>query len=322
MKFNHRLIEFCCECGDNVVSLVKIKGEKMINEITVGKKIAELRKSNGLSQGDIAAMLNVTPQAVSKWERGGALPDIILLEKLSSGFGLSLGYFGGENRKVGKDNNGGKEYGGKEYFVGEDESIKFVKEGNGGGNDGTNPQSIVNLSLSNWKNVDFSGLDNLGEKFSFSNIEKSKFVGANLRGIVFKANNVVECDFSGANLDGIKISSGNIKRNDFSNANFSNAKLYTTNIDATNIFTGAKFLNTEIKHTNLAKVVFADLEIKNCFFVWANFSKAVFQNVTLIKTIFKDCKMKKTAFVNCKADATTVSFLKNSGADVSCITLL
>lgn len=35
---------------------------------TLGKKIAELRKRNGLTQEGLAVQMNVSSQAVSKWE--------------------------------------------------------------------------------------------------------------------------------------------------------------------------------------------------------------------------------------------------------------
>jgi transcriptional regulator with XRE-family HTH domain len=52
-------------------------------EITVGKKIANLRKEKGMTQDDIAEKLNVSPQAVSKWENDVSYPDIMLLPKIA-----------------------------------------------------------------------------------------------------------------------------------------------------------------------------------------------------------------------------------------------
>lgn len=48
-----------------------------------GKAIAYLRKKKNLTQKDIAERLHVSDKAVSKWERGLALPDVSLLAKLS-----------------------------------------------------------------------------------------------------------------------------------------------------------------------------------------------------------------------------------------------
>ncbi len=66
-----------------------------INE-TVGHYIRAQREKLGLRQHDIANALQVSPQAVSKWERGENAPDIALLVPLAQLFGVStdslLGY--------------------------------------------------------------------------------------------------------------------------------------------------------------------------------------------------------------------------------------
>lgn len=42
-------------------------------EYTIGKKIAELRRAKGFTQEGLADKLNVSAQAVSKWENEGSL---------------------------------------------------------------------------------------------------------------------------------------------------------------------------------------------------------------------------------------------------------
>ena len=51
----------------------------MINKTETGKRIASLRSKLGYSQAVFAEKLNVSPQAVSKWETGQTLPDIDIL---------------------------------------------------------------------------------------------------------------------------------------------------------------------------------------------------------------------------------------------------
>ncbi len=53
-------------------------------------QIAPLRKQHGLSQQQLAALLGVAPQTVSKWETGVTFPDIALLPQLSGIFGVSV----------------------------------------------------------------------------------------------------------------------------------------------------------------------------------------------------------------------------------------
>lgn len=57
---------------------------------TLGKRIADLRKSKELKQDDLAHMLNVSPQAVSKWENDQTCPDISLLPELARILGVSV----------------------------------------------------------------------------------------------------------------------------------------------------------------------------------------------------------------------------------------
>lgn len=53
-------------------------------------QIARLRKSRGMTQQELGEKLNVSYQTVSKWENGVTLPDITMLPKLSSLFGVSV----------------------------------------------------------------------------------------------------------------------------------------------------------------------------------------------------------------------------------------
>lgn len=56
----------------------------------IGVKIAELRRAKNMKQDELAEMLGVTPQAVSKWENGASMPDISLLPKIAQIFGTTI----------------------------------------------------------------------------------------------------------------------------------------------------------------------------------------------------------------------------------------
>lgn len=56
----------------------------------LGNQIKALRVQRGATQEALAQHLNVSPQAVSKWERGAALPDVQLLPALSAYFGVTI----------------------------------------------------------------------------------------------------------------------------------------------------------------------------------------------------------------------------------------
>lgn len=61
-----------------------------MNQEKIGKFIAELRKEKNLTQEQLAQKLNITKNAVSKWERGLCLMDMSLLKPLSSVRGVSV----------------------------------------------------------------------------------------------------------------------------------------------------------------------------------------------------------------------------------------
>ena len=58
--------------------------------LTLGERIAEGRKKCGYTQESFAELLDVTPQAVSKWENDISCPDIQLLPKISQILGISV----------------------------------------------------------------------------------------------------------------------------------------------------------------------------------------------------------------------------------------
>ena len=55
-----------------------------------GKYIKQLRIEQGLSQNQLARMLNISRQAISKWERNITLPSLFTLFKLSTIFGIPM----------------------------------------------------------------------------------------------------------------------------------------------------------------------------------------------------------------------------------------
>ncbi len=59
-------------------------------ETTLGKRIATLRRQKELKQDDLARMLDVSPQAVSKWENDQTCPDISLLPRLAQILNISV----------------------------------------------------------------------------------------------------------------------------------------------------------------------------------------------------------------------------------------
>ena len=65
----------------------------------IGKKIKKLRCMKGLTQEELSELLYVTPQAISKWERGLGYPDISQIVPIAKIFGVSADELLGADEK-------------------------------------------------------------------------------------------------------------------------------------------------------------------------------------------------------------------------------
>ena len=61
-----------------------------MDQVKIGKFIAECRKKKNLSQLELADMLNITDKAVSKWERGISKPSSSIMLELCEILGISV----------------------------------------------------------------------------------------------------------------------------------------------------------------------------------------------------------------------------------------
>ena len=71
--------------------------------MTFSEKITSLRKAHGWSQEDFAEKLNVSRQAISRWETDGALPDALNILQISKLFGVTTDYLLNDDYTSDKD---------------------------------------------------------------------------------------------------------------------------------------------------------------------------------------------------------------------------
>ncbi len=64
-----------------------------MNQIKIGKFIAQKRKEKNLTQSELAEKLNVTDRSVSNWENGKCMPDISLFNPLCSALDITINEF-------------------------------------------------------------------------------------------------------------------------------------------------------------------------------------------------------------------------------------
>lgn len=299
----------------------------MLNSKFIGNKIVEARKKKQYSQAELAAQIAISPQAVGKWERGESLPDITTLARLAELLEVDLNYFS-------------ESFSGRQEVVeAADVSIPISQpapparrkdfEGN------------WDMSQGNWKDVDFSGLKHLKEKFSSSNIYNCGFREADLSDLTLAKNNIEKCDFSNSDWRNSKIQFSNIEDNEFKQCSMVDAIFTKCNIGKSNFngtdFSGTEFFEvnlekstcenaiwsfTSFKNSNLSGIVFSG-KMENCHFEKCSFYNVRFENVELKDTFFKyNQRMKKVEFVNCKADSLTYAFLKSNQANMEGVELL
>ena len=78
-----------------------------MDQIKIGRFIAECRKKQGLTQAQLAEKLSITDRAVSKWETGKALPDSSIMLELCDMLNISVNeLLNGE--KISMENNNEK----------------------------------------------------------------------------------------------------------------------------------------------------------------------------------------------------------------------
>ena len=78
-----------------------------MDQLKIGKFIAECRKQKNLTQVQLSEKLGITDKAISKWERGIAMPDTSIMLELCDILGISVNeLLGGE--KISMENNNQK----------------------------------------------------------------------------------------------------------------------------------------------------------------------------------------------------------------------
>lgn len=64
-----------------------------------GEKLKELRSTNGMTQKDLAEKINISPQAVSRWEKNEVEPSLETLRRLAEIFDVSMDDLFGKEKK-------------------------------------------------------------------------------------------------------------------------------------------------------------------------------------------------------------------------------
>jgi transcriptional regulator with XRE-family HTH domain len=63
-----------------------------MREVKIAQNISELRKKKQITQDELARALNVSPQAISKWENATCQPDTLTIPRIADFFNVSIDY--------------------------------------------------------------------------------------------------------------------------------------------------------------------------------------------------------------------------------------
>ena len=61
-------------------------------KLNLAKNITALRQASSMTQVELAEKLNYSDKAISKWERGESIPDVMVLKSIADLFGVTLDY--------------------------------------------------------------------------------------------------------------------------------------------------------------------------------------------------------------------------------------
>ena len=76
---------------DTPASQVPVAPQENLRPV-IASNISSLRKNFGMTQQELALRLNYTDKAISKWERGESVPDIMILKQIADMFGVTVDY--------------------------------------------------------------------------------------------------------------------------------------------------------------------------------------------------------------------------------------
>jgi uncharacterized protein YjbI with pentapeptide repeats len=263
----------------NFAASKKLKIKLMVNTKIIGNKIAEARKKVNISQAQLAERLYISPQAVGKWERGESLPDIIMLNRLTEILGVDLNYFSESFQSITNEMQS------VASSIAQPNELTSGKQRN---------KLSWDMSRSNWVDANFSGLENLHEKFDSSNMQRCRFNGSNLSGLLLKSNNVDSCDFSDSDISNSRIQRSNLLNNVFKNCLLKETEFLGSNIDKCDFssanFTGTKFIKSYLYDCGFSGTDFTGVVIKSSGFTGVK-SKDLTKN-TIVNAVWN-----RTSFI-------------------------
>ena len=105
-----------------------MKGGVEVDQVKIGNFLKKLRKEKGITQEQLAEILNVSGRTVSRWETGSNMPDISLLIEIADFFDVSIPEIINGERKSEKMDEEVKEVAEKLSDYADAEKVNIIKE--------------------------------------------------------------------------------------------------------------------------------------------------------------------------------------------------
>lgn len=265
----------------------------MVNAKIISERIATARKDSGITQSDLARKINMSPQNVSKWERGESLPDAVTLKAIAYTLNKEIAYFYGENG---------------------DEQGSCVKNSPANKSDDKKPRATLNNCADKWKNLDLSHSKMDCYDFKYARFENCDFSSAD-----FNKNKLPYAEFIRCNLNQANFAECDIFRADFKNCDMIETVFDNAELDRSD------FADCTLKNMNFKNMPFnsscracliENVTFENVDFKSAIFKKTIFENCVFTNCTFVECDFRHTTFKNCTTDKISYGFLSISKADI------
>lgn len=94
---------------------------------TSGERIADLRRERGVTQENLAGIIGVSAQAISKWENNATMPDIMLLPIIADTLGVTIDELFGIRHKAQEELINYEEDIALSYLPSDKESLRLLK---------------------------------------------------------------------------------------------------------------------------------------------------------------------------------------------------
>jgi transcriptional regulator with XRE-family HTH domain len=316
----------------------------MVDAYSIGRKIAKIRKREGLSQQGLGLRLSISPQAISKWECGDSLPDLLTIDTLCHLFDLEPNYFFQDEEKD------------RELFAVSHMShmLENIDDSTVIKSDISNYRVInphelgikkfesITSPTSIWKNISF--IDNKTSNFTFHGqiFNSCRFDGCDMQEALFSGDVITTSSFDLANLQDASFKYSIIQECTFLNATLQNT-LFKGDLISEIIFEkvtcqGCVFhvnaiTNFEFKDGLIENSTFKKCRLKNvrfhtnldtCNFTNTTFVRCVFENIKITSTTFVGNKkaFKNLRIVNCELDQQTYKNLLSLDVKLDSVTII